>query len=102
MVATSVDGTPEIVVDGKTGLTVPPGNPVALAEAIARMLRNRVLASQLGAAGAEWVRQWFTLKRQIHETEELYERLWCAKTGNPPPQSSEEREPQTMEYFRTR
>jgi glycosyltransferase involved in cell wall biosynthesis len=90
MVATSVDGTPEIVVDGKTGLTVPPGNALALADAIARLLRNPPLAAKLGAAGGLWVRQWFTLKRQIHETEELYERLWCAKTGNALPQRPEQ------------
>jgi glycosyltransferase involved in cell wall biosynthesis len=90
MVATAVDGTPEIVVHGKTGLTVPPGNSLALAEAIARLLRDPLLAAQLGAAGALRVRQCFTLTRQIHETEELYERLWCAKTGNPPPRQREQ------------
>jgi glycosyltransferase involved in cell wall biosynthesis len=82
MVASAVDGTPEIVVDGRTGLTVPPGNAVALAHAIARLLSNRQLAAELGRAGAAWVRQWFTLDRQIRETEELYEGLWCSKTGN--------------------
>jgi len=90
MVATAVDGTPEIVVHGKTGLTVPPGNSQALAEAIALLLRDPRLAAQLGAAGALWVKQCFTLTRQIHETEDLYERLWCAKTGNPPPQRREQ------------
>lgn len=96
MVASAVDGTPEIVINGKTGLTVAAGDPVALALAIARLLRDPRLAVQLGAAGAEWVRQWFTLKRQIEETEALYERLWSAKTGNTLPPRRQERSPQPL------
>ncbi len=81
MVATAVDGTPEIVVDGQTGLTVPPGDPGALAQALARLLNDVQLASELGNAGSKWIRKHFTLERQIRETEELYVRLWQAKTG---------------------
>jgi glycosyltransferase involved in cell wall biosynthesis len=98
MVASAVDGTPEIVVDGKTGLTVPSGDPAALAQAIARLLRDPQLAARLGAAGAAWVRQWFTLKRQIGETEALYERLWCAKTGHISPPEREESAPQPLAH----
>lgn len=98
MVASAVDGTPEIVVDGKTGLTVPPGDPAALAQAIGRLLREPGLAAELGIAGAAWVRQWFTLTRQIRETGELYERLWCAKTGNTFGQPRQEREPQALAH----
>lgn len=83
MVATAVDGTPEIVVDGRTGLTVPPGDVDALASAIGAMLRDPARAAQLAANGAQWVRERFTLERQIRETEQLYEELWCAKTGKP-------------------
>jgi glycosyltransferase involved in cell wall biosynthesis len=92
MVATSVDGTPEVIVDGETGLTVPPGDPEALAQAIARLLRDRLLASKLAANGKAWVRDHFTLERQIRETEDLYERLWCAKTHRTLPQKSVERD----------
>jgi glycosyltransferase involved in cell wall biosynthesis len=81
MVASAVDGTPEIVVDGKTGLTVPPGDVAALADAIGSLLRDPARAARLAASGAEWVRKCFTLERQVCETEELYEELWRAKTG---------------------
>lgn len=90
MVATAVDGTPEIVVDGKTGLTVPPGDAAALAAAIARLLRDPALAAQLAAFGAEWVQQCFTLERQLRETQEFYEQLWRAKTGKPLPRVREQ------------
>lgn len=98
MVASAVDGTPEIVVDGKTGLTVPPGDSEALAKAIGRLLREPRLAAELAAAGAAWVRERFTLERQIRETEELYERLWRAKTGKTPGQQRDECETQTLAH----
>ncbi|MGA3127607.1 MAG: glycosyltransferase family 4 protein [Candidatus Korobacteraceae bacterium] len=98
MVASAVDGTPEIVVDGKTGLTVPPGDVAALTRAIGRLLREPRLAAELGAAGAAWVRQRFTLERQIRETEDLYERLWQVKTGKTHGQQREERDAQALAH----
>jgi glycosyltransferase involved in cell wall biosynthesis len=76
MVATAVDGTPEVVVDGCTGLTVPPGDPPALAAAIIRLLRDPPLRRQLAAAGRDWVLSRFTQQRQIRETEEFYLACW--------------------------
>jgi glycosyltransferase involved in cell wall biosynthesis len=81
MVATAVDGTPEIVVNGKTGLTVPAGDVNALAASIAELLRNPQHAAQLGAEGARYVRECFTVERQLRQTEDLYESLWTNKTG---------------------
>lgn len=74
MVATAVDGTPEIVLDGKTGLTVPAGQPQRLAEAICRLLRDPELRAQMGRAGREWVLKGFSHEQQVGETEELYRR----------------------------
>ncbi|HXT16671.1 MAG TPA: glycosyltransferase family 4 protein [Gemmatimonadaceae bacterium] len=52
VVATNTGGTPEVVVDGETGLLVPPANPDALAAAIGRVLRDPGLARRLTEAGA--------------------------------------------------
>jgi len=41
VVVTAVGGLPEAVVDGETGLLVPPGSPAALAEAIGSMTADR-------------------------------------------------------------
>jgi len=79
MVATAVDGTPEIVVNGRTGLTVPPGDVNALAAAIGTLLLDPGRAAQLAANGAEWVRKHFTLERQIRETEDFYLALYRAR-----------------------
>jgi glycosyltransferase involved in cell wall biosynthesis len=87
MVATSVDGTPEVVVNEKTGLTVPPGNADHLAAAICRFLREPELRRRLGTAGRRWVEEHFSLERQIFKTQELYLRAWeqCAKAENTGP-----------------
>jgi glycosyltransferase involved in cell wall biosynthesis len=72
MVATSVDGTPEVIVNGKTGLTVPPGDPKALAAALCRMLRDPEARREMGQAGRQWVAQHFDQRAQIRETQDLY------------------------------
>jgi glycosyltransferase involved in cell wall biosynthesis len=51
VVASAVQGLREIVDDGRTGLLVPPGDAVALAAAVARLLDDPVLARELATAG---------------------------------------------------
>jgi len=72
VVATAVDGTPEAVVDGHTGLTVPAGDPAPLARAICRLLSNPAERQQFGQAGRVWVLEHFTQQRQLRETQNLY------------------------------
>ena len=72
MVATDVDGTAEVVVNGKTGLTVPPGDADALAGAILRLLHDPALRAEFGRAGRCWVEEHFDRQIQISRTEALY------------------------------
>ncbi len=53
VVATSVGGIPDQVVNGQTGLLVPPNDPVALADALLELLQSPRKARRMGAAGRE-------------------------------------------------
>jgi glycosyltransferase involved in cell wall biosynthesis len=55
VVASRVDGLPEVVSDGVTGALVPVDDPRALADAVLRVLERR---DELGAAAAEAARRW--------------------------------------------
>jgi glycosyltransferase involved in cell wall biosynthesis len=73
VIATRVGGLPEIVQPGLTGELVDPEDAPALAAAIRRLWRDPELATMLGAAGRELVREQFTLESQLDRTIELYE-----------------------------
>jgi glycosyltransferase involved in cell wall biosynthesis len=72
IVATAVDGTPEIVIHNETGLTVPPGDGKALAGAICSLLADPQKRRALVKAGRQWVETRFSQERQIELTRELY------------------------------
>ena len=63
VVATTAGSIPELVVHERTGLLVPPGDPNALAQALARLIRDPRQRQTLGAAGAAQIRQEFLAER---------------------------------------
>jgi glycosyltransferase involved in cell wall biosynthesis len=75
VVATAVGGVPELVVDGETGMLVPPGDERSLASALRRLLADPELRRQMGDAGRRRAEQLFDLGRFHREHLELYERL---------------------------
>ncbi len=75
VVATTVGGVPEVVVDGETGLLVPPQNPQSLAHALLTLLRDPARRCKMGQAGRKRVEKYFTVERMVQQTEALYEDL---------------------------
>jgi glycosyltransferase involved in cell wall biosynthesis len=75
IVASRVATIPEVVLDGETGLLVPAGDPLALADALARLAADPDLASQFGEAGRERVRRQFSIEKMVGDTELLYREL---------------------------
>jgi glycosyltransferase involved in cell wall biosynthesis len=75
VVATAVGGTDEAVLEGESGLLVPPGDPPALAAAITAILDSPRLARRLGDAGRARVRQEFGVQRMIGAVANVYEDL---------------------------
>jgi len=71
-VATRVGGTPEAVVDGITGILVPPADSAALADAIVHLLSNPQLAAHLGCAARARIADHFSVRRMVRATEDLY------------------------------
>ncbi len=78
VVATAVDGTPEVVLDGKTGLLVPPGDPGQLSQAVISMLRDREGALRMAQAGHEYVTSNFSVEKLIERTQAVYLEAWEA------------------------
>ena len=76
VVATAVDSTPEIVIDGNTELTIPPSDPGLLAEAVRDLLHNPDLRCPLSQAGRKWVLENFTQEWQSRQTKEFYFRAF--------------------------
>ncbi len=71
LVVTRCGGTPEVVEDGVTGLTVPPADAEALAEAILALL-NHPDRAEMGKRARARVEKEFTIEKMIASYEELY------------------------------
>jgi glycosyltransferase involved in cell wall biosynthesis len=78
-IGTNLGGTPEMIVDGETGLLVPPGDPEALAHAIARLAADPALRATMGAAGRVRADALFTLRVMTDRNEALYRDILRAK-----------------------
>jgi glycosyltransferase involved in cell wall biosynthesis len=76
VVATRVGGVPDIVVDGETGIIVPPRDPAAVAREVGRLLEHADEARRMGEAGRSRRRAEFDLAVTVRRVEELYEELY--------------------------
>jgi glycosyltransferase involved in cell wall biosynthesis len=74
-VATAVDGIPEILTDGRTGLLYPHEDDAALAERIARLARDPDGAAAMGAAARQEAESRYGNERFIDDVLALYRRL---------------------------
>ncbi|MGB2697682.1 MAG: glycosyltransferase [Candidatus Zixiibacteriota bacterium] len=75
VIASNVGGIPEIIINGKTGLLVPPRNPSAIAESIIHLIENPDLSLELGKSGREFVMKNYDWKENAKRMENLYEDL---------------------------
>lgn len=83
VVATRAGALGEIVEDGASGLLVPPGDEVELAEAIALLLEDGERCRMMGEAGARSVRERFNWRRTAEETLALYEEVLGRSSKTP-------------------
>jgi glycosyltransferase involved in cell wall biosynthesis len=73
VVATRIGGTPALIEDEVTGLLVPPGDPVELAGAIVRLIKEPELAARLAAQAQRRARTEFGIERMVARFEALYD-----------------------------
>jgi len=72
VVATKVGGVPELVIDGKTGILVPPKQPEAIAKAVLYLLNHPKEAMEMGLRGRQRVIDHFDLTICAYRHEEIY------------------------------
>lgn len=82
VVCFDLDGAPEVVINGVTGLLAPPRSVDALGKAVTEMARRPGLARKMGEAGRKRVAERFTAEKMTEDLEELYRALdFSAKPG---------------------
>jgi glycosyltransferase involved in cell wall biosynthesis len=75
VIASRVGGLPEVVLDGETGLLVPPGDVNALAAAMARLLSEPELRARMGQAGRRFVLEHYRWEDNAKLMEQLYKEV---------------------------
>lgn len=80
VIATGVGGIPQAVLDGQTGLLVPPDDPDALSRAMLRLMQDRDLARRFGEEGRRHVEREFSRERFVARIQTLYDELTEAGT----------------------
>lgn len=72
VVATAIGGIPDIVGNQKSGILVPPGDAVRLANAVKTLMLKTDARTKMGRAGSEKIAKQFSLSRMIRETDNAY------------------------------
>ena len=74
VIASPVGGQVDAVVDGTTGILVPPGRPALLAQRIRQLLAHPMLLEAFSVAAADRARSRYSWDRIAHETLAVYDR----------------------------
>ena len=73
--SSAVGGMPEIVLDGETGILVPPQNPAAIVDALDKLLSDSSLRDKLGRKGQQRVKEKFSVENMVANTLAVYEKI---------------------------
>ena len=75
LVTTTVGGLPEVCLNEKTGLVVPPFSPDSVAKAVIRLVDNPHLRTQFGSQAKQLVEEKFLLQHTLDAMEKVYQSL---------------------------
>jgi glycosyltransferase involved in cell wall biosynthesis len=79
VVATAVDGTPEVVRDGETGVLVPPGDPCAAADRVLALAADPDARARYAARAREALSGSFDIRMMVRQLEDLYIEVLASK-----------------------
>ncbi|MBI4061157.1 MAG: glycosyltransferase [Elusimicrobia bacterium] len=82
VVASAIDGVPEVVANGKNGVLVAPAAPAALAKALKDLAGDPARRAALGAAAHATIMEKFTLRRMMDEYHDAYAAVASTVSGN--------------------
>jgi len=72
VVATAVDGTPEVVRDGRTGLLIPSEDAQAAADKVLELIRDPELRKRCVRGGRRMLTRGFDIHRMVRDLERIY------------------------------
>ncbi len=75
VIATSGGGTPELVIDGITGILVPPKNPAMMAEQMEKLIDDKNVRKAMGEAGRDLIKTRFSIDSMVVKYLNLYEEI---------------------------
>ncbi|MDE6396391.1 MAG: glycosyltransferase, partial [Muribaculaceae bacterium] len=70
-----IPGARDLIIDGKTGMLIPPGNPEALAAAIMNMAERREDIPNMGKNARQHIRSHFSTNDYVNFHANLFEKL---------------------------
>ncbi len=83
IVVSTAGGGPEAVLDGKTGLLVPPNDSDATAQALDTILGNSLIGREMGLASRSRVEEYFAMDKYIHRVVAVYEKAIARSNQHP-------------------
>jgi glycosyltransferase involved in cell wall biosynthesis len=75
VIGSAIGGIKEIILDGQTGILVPPGQPDQISEAVIQLLNNPLKADQMRRSAIERVKKEFTIERYVSQIQDVYNEL---------------------------
>ncbi len=77
VIGSCVGGVPDVVLDGTTGILIPPGNVDTLTEAVEKLLTQTELRRRMGRMAAQFAaEERFQVEFMVRKIEEVYEQTW--------------------------
>ncbi|MGH7963156.1 MAG: glycosyltransferase family 4 protein [Candidatus Binatia bacterium] len=80
-ISTPLSGIPELIEHGKTGLLVPPGDPISLAATIEQVLGDLRLRQRLARAGLKQVKERFDIQKNIQTLQDQFTHFMLTPAG---------------------